>query len=165
MTIHVAPSIITDRSPGRPAKAARTAAEARARMRRDVVVCWSPPAGSYAMQLNTDSCSAEHDWPSHSTFLKNGRPEPAAEIMGFGSFANSLFHFDGDNVSTAWQGSVREPDHQNDRLKFRALILNLRLENVAAAVAAYASSASLRFFPFLCNLLGRSLLCCSFPFG
>jgi hypothetical protein len=27
MTIHVAPSIITDRSPGRPAKAARTAAE------------------------------------------------------------------------------------------------------------------------------------------
>jgi hypothetical protein len=76
MTIHVAPSIITDRSPGRPAKAARTAAEARARMRRDVVVCWSPPAGSYAMQLNTDSCSAEHDWPSHSTFLKNGRPEP-----------------------------------------------------------------------------------------
>jgi hypothetical protein len=146
MTIHVAPSIITDRSPGRPAKAARTAAEARARMRRDVVVCWSPPAGSYAMQLNTDSCSAEHDWPSHSTFLKNGRPEPAAEIMGFGSFANSLFHFDG-------------------RLKFQALILNLRLENVAAAVAAYASSASLRFFPFLCNLLGRSLLCCSFPFG
>jgi hypothetical protein len=106
MTIHVAPSIITDRSPGRPAKAARTAAEARARMRRDVVVCWSPPAGSYAMQLNTDSCSAEHDWPSHSTFLKNGRPKPATEIMGFGSFANSLFHFDGDNVSTAWQGSV-----------------------------------------------------------
>jgi hypothetical protein len=112
----------------------------------DLVVCWSPPAGSYAMQLNTDSCSAEHDWPSHSTFLKNGRPEPAAEIMGFGSFANSLFHFDG-------------------RLKFQALILNLRLENVAVAVAAYASSASLRFFPFLCNLLGRSLLCCSFPFG
>ena len=32
VTIHVAPSIITDRSPGRPAKAARTAAEARARM-------------------------------------------------------------------------------------------------------------------------------------
>jgi transposase len=32
MTIHVAPSIITDRSPGQPAKAARTAAEARARM-------------------------------------------------------------------------------------------------------------------------------------
>src|SRR3954471_20396340 len=98
MTIHVAPSIITDRSPGRPAKAARTAAEARARMRRDVVVCWSPPAGSYAMQLNTDSCSAEHDWPSHSTFLKNGRPEPAAEIMGFGSFANSLLNLRLENV-------------------------------------------------------------------
>src|SRR5438105_15634204 len=32
VTIHVALSIITDRSPGRPAKAARTAAEARARM-------------------------------------------------------------------------------------------------------------------------------------
>ncbi len=32
VTIHAAPSIITDRSPGQPAKAARTAAEARARM-------------------------------------------------------------------------------------------------------------------------------------
>lgn len=32
VTIHVALSIITDRSPGRLAKAARTAAEARARM-------------------------------------------------------------------------------------------------------------------------------------
>jgi len=32
MTIHAAPSIITDRSPGRPAKATRTAADARARM-------------------------------------------------------------------------------------------------------------------------------------
>jgi hypothetical protein len=32
MTIHAAPSIITDRSPGRSAKTARTAAEARARM-------------------------------------------------------------------------------------------------------------------------------------
>src|SRR5690349_12257982 len=32
VTIHAAPSIITDRSPGRSAKAARTAAEARARM-------------------------------------------------------------------------------------------------------------------------------------
>jgi len=32
MTIHAAPSIITERSPGRPAKTARTAAEARARM-------------------------------------------------------------------------------------------------------------------------------------
>ncbi|TWC05417.1 hypothetical protein FBZ93_103434 [Bradyrhizobium macuxiense] len=32
VTIHVAPSIITDRSPGRSAKAARTAAEARSRM-------------------------------------------------------------------------------------------------------------------------------------
>jgi len=32
VTIHVAQSSITDRSPGRPTKAARTAAEARARM-------------------------------------------------------------------------------------------------------------------------------------
>jgi hypothetical protein len=32
MIIHAAPSIITDRSPGRPAKTARTAAEARARI-------------------------------------------------------------------------------------------------------------------------------------
>ena len=32
VTIHAAPLIITDRSPGQPAKAARTAAEARARI-------------------------------------------------------------------------------------------------------------------------------------
>ncbi len=32
VTIHVAPLIITERSPGQPAKAARTATEARSRM-------------------------------------------------------------------------------------------------------------------------------------
>jgi hypothetical protein len=32
VTIHAAPSIITDRSPGQPVKTARTAAEARARI-------------------------------------------------------------------------------------------------------------------------------------